>query len=63
MLWRRPRTRENYRKFSEIVLGDIQLKNFQTYTMKPRFTGPVRGKELGPVNREARYIGVHFTLI
>ena len=32
-------------------------------TVKPRFTGPVGGKELGPVNREARYIGVHFTLI
>ena len=32
-------------------------------TVKPRFTGPLGGKELGPVNREARYIGVHFTLI
>ena len=32
-------------------------------TVKPRFTGPVGGKELGPVNREARYIGEHFTLI
>ena len=33
------------------------------YTVKPRFTGPLGEKELGPVNREARYIGVHFTLI
>ena len=32
-------------------------------TVKPRFTGPLGGKELGPVNRKARYIGVHFTLI
>ena len=32
-------------------------------TVKPRFTGPLGGKELGPVNREARYIGVHFALI
>ena len=35
----------------------------QTHTVKPRFTGPLGGKELGPVNRDARYIGVHFTLI
>ena len=33
------------------------------YTVKPRFTGPLGGKELGPVNREARYIGVDLTLI
>ena len=32
-------------------------------TVKPRFTGPHGGKELGRVNREAWYIGVHFTLI
>ena len=32
-------------------------------TVKPRFTGPIGEKELGPVNREALYIGVHFTLI
>ena len=32
-------------------------------TVKPQFTGPLGEKELGPVNREARYIGVHFTLI
>ena len=33
------------------------------YTVKPRFTGPLGGKELGPVNWEAWYILVHFTLI
>ena len=32
-------------------------------TVKPRYTGPVWGKKLGPVNLEARYIGVYFTLI
>ena len=37
------------------------LKNRNT--VKPRFTGPLGGKELSPVNREARYFGVHFTLI
>ena len=33
------------------------------HTVKPRFTRPVGGKELGPVYREALYIRVHFTLI
>ena len=39
------------------------LKQTCHVTEKPRFTGPVWGKELGPVNRETRYIGVRFTLI
>ena len=37
--------------------------SYNNNTVKHRFTGPLGGKELGPVNREARYIGVHFTLI
>ena len=41
----------------------IKTLYFLNYTVKPRFTGPIGGKELGPVNREALYIGVHFTLI
>ena len=32
-------------------------------TVKPQFTGPLGGKELGPVNRDARYIRVDYTLI
>ena len=32
-------------------------------TVKPRFTGPLGGKELSLLNRETRYIGVLFTLI
>ena len=32
-------------------------------TVKPWFTGSFGGNELGPVNQEARYIGVNFTLI
>ena len=38
-------------------------KFWHVCTVKPRFTGPHEGKELSPVNREAWYIGVHFTLI
>ena len=32
-------------------------------TVKPRFTGPLGGKELDSVNQEARYIRVHYMLI
>ena len=49
-------------RISRILTGFLDvLANF--YTVKPRFTGPLGGKGLGPVNREARSIGVHFTLI
>ena len=43
--------------------GSTSAHNCSYGTVKPRFTGPVGEKELGPVNREARYIGVHFALI
>ena len=38
-------------------------KSYFVDTVKPRFTGLLGGKEKGPVNREARYIGVNFTMI
>ena len=57
-------------KFGQNVLQNViqyivTLNDSRTFriTVKPRFTGPLGGKKLGPVNREARYIGVHFTLI
>ena len=42
---------------------EMLLGIFHIGTVKPRFTGPLGGKELNPVNQEAWYIGVHFALI
>ena len=49
-------------RHSSDKIGNLK-KIFYDYTVKPQFTGPLGGKELGPVNREARYIRVHFKLI
>ena len=53
--------------FHVLITFSLSLGHFFSLvfvtTVKPRFTGPLGGKELGPVNREARYIGVQFTLI
>ena len=48
----------------KFLCADCQI-SFKTQgnTVKPRFSGPLGGKELSPVDRDARYVGVHFTLI
>ena len=44
----------------ELVASDYYMTINDYTTVKPQFTGPLGEKELGPVNREARYIGVQF---
>ena len=57
------RVQKSILKWYRENLGFIQRGQRHEHTVKPRFTGPLGGKGLGPVNREARYIGLHFTLI
>ena len=47
------------RVYWDTFYGVSVIANLQIYTVKPRFTGPLGGKELGPVNRKTRQIEVH----